>query len=130
MRISLEECKSSISLVLEGRLVGPWVDELRSVCNTRTVPSKTVQLTVDLCGLTAMDTRGQGLLDELLQNGATLCCSDVMNQYLIEQMGGAGGRLQEACRPCRRFPHEPGFSAATQWGVAFASAGEVERKVG
>jgi hypothetical protein len=66
--------------------------------------SKSLSLTIDLCGLTAMDANGQALLDELLQRGATLRCSDVMNQYLIEQLARPAGDVREACRPCRRFP--------------------------
>ena len=110
MRISVEEHQDGLSLVLEGRLVGPWVDELRTVCLERGGDRTIVGLTIDLCGLTAMDTRGQHLLDELLQRGATLLCADVMNQYLVEQMG-CNEKLQEACRPCRRFPAESDLSA-------------------
>ncbi len=104
LRISVEQDHSALSFLLEGRLVGPWVDELRAVWQDQRNAGGDLPLIVDLCGLTAMDTGGQQLLDELLQNGATLRCSDVMNQYLVEQMSEAGGRLQEACRPCRGFP--------------------------
>jgi len=95
-----------LSLVVEGRLVGPWVDELRKVCGIESAHSKTTHLTIDLCGLTAMDAKGQALLDELLRRGATRRCSDVMNQYLIEQMVRPAGDVREACRPCRRFPSQ------------------------
>lgn len=104
LRISIEQDQNAIFFVLEGRLVGPWVDELRTVWEQRTTAETEPPLTVDLCGLTAMDTAGRDLLEELLQRGATIRCYDVMNQYLVEQMGGAGGRLQEACRPCRAVP--------------------------
>jgi hypothetical protein len=106
LRISVERSREALSFVLEGRLVGPWVDELRAVWQRRGNDDKSLRSLVDLCGVTAMDTDGQRLLDELLQQGATLRCGDVMNQYLVEQMGGAAERLQEAYRPCRRFPAE------------------------
>ena len=112
LRISVEEEPDVLSLVLEGRLVGPWVDELRHVLQQRAESRNHAQLTVDLCGVTSMDTRGQRLLMELLQRGATLRCSDVMNQYLVEQMGVSG--LQEACRPCRRFPNRSGLRATAR----------------
>lgn len=119
LRISVEQNRDSLFFVLEGRLVGPWVEELRTVWQQRASAKEVTQLTVDLCGLTAMDTGGQGLLDEFLQHGATLRCSDVMNQYLIEQMGASRGRLQEACRPCQRFPNDATLSApAKDAGVA------------
>jgi len=102
LRISVEEGICDLSLILEGRLVGPWVDELSRVCQDRITPARSRQVTVDLCGVTAMDARGQALLDRLLQRGATLRCSDVMNQYWVEQMAQAAKRMPEACRPCRR----------------------------
>jgi hypothetical protein len=112
LRISIERDSSTLSLVLEGRLVGPWVDELRTISAihiTRNVP-----LTVDLEGLTAMDARGQALLDELRQGGATLRCSDVMNQYLVELMARPAGKGQETCRPCRRFASQSDLSAVAE----------------
>lgn len=101
LRISVEENPGALSLIVEGRLVGPWVDELQRLCQERGAPGKGMQMTVDLCGLTAMDTRGQAVLDDLLHRGATLRCSDVMNQYLVEQMARPAERFQEACRPCQ-----------------------------
>ena len=112
LRISIERDPGALSLILEGRLVGPWVDEMRRISAlhiTRNVP-----LTVDLEGLTAMDARGQVLLEELRQDGARLRCSDVMNQYLVEQMARPPGKAQEACRPCRRFTSQSDSSAAAE----------------
>jgi ABC-type transporter Mla MlaB component len=118
LRISVECDQDGFSFVLEGRLVGPWVDELRTVWQELAGNQPGAQLTVDLCGLTAMDTGGQRLLDELLQRGATLRCSDVMNQYLVEQMTIARGTVQEACRPCRRFSEEDSRVLPTETKLA------------
>lgn len=101
LRISVEKSDRDLSLILEGRLVGPWVEELQRVCGDLGPPANYRQWTVDLCGVTAMDASGQELLDRLLQRGATLRCSDVMNQYWVEQMAQPAKRLPEACRPCR-----------------------------
>ena len=111
LRISVEQGDGALFLVLEGRLVGPWVDELRATWQERASADVPLNVTVDLCGLTTMDTGGQHLLEELLQAGATLRCADVMNQYLVEQMSAASGQLQEACRPCQRF-HSPSSPSA------------------
>ncbi len=101
LRISVKESSGTLSLIVEGRLVGPWVDELQRLCQERGAQGQAMQVTVDLCGLTAMDTRGQAVLDGLLQRGATLRCSDVMNQYLVEQMAQPAECIREACRPCQ-----------------------------
>jgi hypothetical protein len=112
LRISLEQDPGTLSLVLEGRLVGPWVDELRRISAEHL--TRNAALIIDLAGLTAMDARGQGLLNELRQDGATLRCSDVMNQYLVEQMARPAGKAQETCRPCRRFSSQSDLSAAAE----------------
>jgi ABC-type transporter Mla MlaB component len=112
LRISAENEQDALLLVLEGRLVEPWVNELRDLWRKKADAQPGLPLIVDLCGLTAMDTSGQQLLDELLQRGATLRCSDVMNQFLVEQMSSSTGPLQETCRPCRRFSADSEFPAA------------------
>lgn len=120
LRISVEKAAESVSLILEGRLVGPWVDELDRV--SAEVISTDQKLTVDLCGLTAMEPKGQLLLERLLQRGATLRCSDVMNQYLIEQMAQPAGRVEESCRPCRRAPSQSEWRSTQQAPLASPKA--------
>ncbi len=102
-KISLEEerQKNSLRLILEGRLVGLWVGELRRVCEQNHVPNGHIGLTIDLCGLTSMDAEGQALLQDLLHQGATLECSGVMNQYLVEQMSLTKRKSTGTCRPCQ-----------------------------
>ena len=114
LRISVQQASHSLLFVLEGRLVGPWVQELRIAWRQRIDIEPRPQLTVDLCGLTAMDTAGRDLLRELLHHGATLRCSDVMNQYLVEQMNRTSGRSEEECRPCQHFPKPPDFATSTR----------------
>ena len=99
LKISVEEKEDSLRLILEGRLVGPWVAELRRVCSEYGAPIKTIKLTVDLCGLTSMDTAGQELLQVLFDHGASLRCSDVMNKYLVELMSLTKKKSNGACRP-------------------------------
>lgn len=101
LRITTQQKTDTISLIVEGRLVGPWVDELRQV--SRQHQAHSAHLIVDLCALIAMDVRGHELLDELRRDGATLLCSDVMNRYLLEQMANPDGDVQQLCRPCRSF---------------------------
>lgn len=112
LRISLEEHASSLSLVIEGRLEGPWVEELRRVMQEHSADSAV--LTIDLCGVTGMDTAGHALLEELHQGGATLQCSDVLNQYLVEQMARPAGEGQAASLPCRRFTSHDDLPATAE----------------
>jgi hypothetical protein len=101
LKISVEEKENSLGLILEGRLVGPWVTELQRICQEHGVGGQGTRLTIDLCGLTSMDAAGQQLLQDLFHGGATLRCSDVMNQYLVELMSLPKKKSYGACRPCQ-----------------------------
>jgi hypothetical protein len=55
---------------LEGKLVGPWVDEVRRACEARAAPPARVRL--DLAALSFVDAAGARLLRELMQGGVAV----------------------------------------------------------
>jgi len=70
-----------IAYHLEGRLVGPWVDELRRIGDEALAQQKT--LTLDLEGVRFADHHGIALLQEMSQRQVPqLNCS----QFLVQQM--------------------------------------------
>jgi len=71
LKISLAEmANSNTTLRLEGRLVGPWVGELRQICEP--LVSNGTQLAVDLTEVTFADENGVSLLAGLRARGARL----------------------------------------------------------
>jgi anti-anti-sigma regulatory factor len=61
---------SNPTLKLEGKILGPWVDELSRVCEERcTAPNG---LRLDLAAVTFVDSLGIKLLDDLVRQGATI----------------------------------------------------------
>ena len=70
-----------IAYHLEGRIVGPWVDELRRIGDEAFAQGKA--LTLDLGGVRFADHNGIALLQEMsLRQVSQLNCS----QFLIQQM--------------------------------------------
>jgi hypothetical protein len=68
LRITVVEGGSGVSRIkLEGRLVGPWVDELR-----RVTEALQGTLALDLAALTFADTEGAALIRGLRTAGAVL----------------------------------------------------------
>jgi hypothetical protein len=66
LRISVtSDSAVSIHFQLEGKLIGPWVEELRQLSNTALLGNKTI--TLDLKKLWFTDLEGAGLLRELHQ---------------------------------------------------------------
>ncbi len=101
LRITVEERKTEVCLLLEGRLEEALVSELEKAFIEQRVIAAERPVIVDLCGLTGMDQAGECSLQKLYQRGATLRCTDVMNTYLVERMAeGPVKPLQAPCRPC------------------------------
>ena len=92
-----------IVLKLEGRLVGPWVDELRTTVfriNGRCAP-----LEIDVSGLTFADEDGEKALSWLHKMGTRFQGNDSSLKYLFERLtiplhpqqtklGGKGGPME------------------------------------
>lgn len=64
----------SVWLVLEGRLAGPWVEELKAYCHEMSV-NQCRCAKIDLSGVTFIDAEGKALLARLWQEGAELRAS-------------------------------------------------------
>jgi hypothetical protein len=66
---------------LEGKLLGPWVDELRNICAPPLQRSEQVHL--DLAAVTFADAAGARLLRELIRQGITIIhCSGFLAELL------------------------------------------------
>jgi ABC-type transporter Mla MlaB component len=64
----------SYRLKLEGKLLEPWIDELKSACGESLATPESVCL--DLCDLTFIDPAGARFLTELIRGGArVVACS-------------------------------------------------------
>ena len=80
-RIDLEGSASNRTLKLEGKLLGPWVDELSRACEELRMPPHCLRL--DLADVTFVDPIGLKLLDDLVGQGATIVgCSDFIADLL------------------------------------------------
>ena len=84
LRISIQtDSDKSVRLSLEGRLVGPWVEELRQQSERALSGSKKV--TLDLEKLLFVDLPGAALLRELAdRHVANVNCSTFIRQQLQE----------------------------------------------
>lgn len=66
------------TLKLEGKLLEPWVEEVRWAC-----AAADGRLNLDLSGLTFVDQAGARLLRDLLDQGLTVCgCSGFVSELL------------------------------------------------
>jgi anti-anti-sigma regulatory factor len=74
------------TIKLEGKLMGPWVDEVRKACATGTDLSSRISL--DLSDLTFLDAAGEGLLCDLIGRGMeVVACSGYVAERLRSRAG-------------------------------------------
>lgn len=74
-----------ITLVIEGRLAGPWVKELRN-CWNQIPEHRRRGAFIDLTGVTFIDQFGQELLRRMWQKGAELKATGCLNNCLVDQI--------------------------------------------
>lgn len=107
LKISIRQQPGGSILVLEGRLEAPWIPELERAVSQQGATRSLASITVDLCGVTAMDSAGESTLQELYRRGATLRCADLMNEFFVERMTtGAVNPSQAISRPCHTSERE------------------------
>ena len=82
---TLVKAKSTV-LRLEGRLAGPWVQELE-LCWDSTVGMTTNHpLSLDLSAVTYVDSEGKDLLKKIHKQGATLVASGCLTSCIVNEI--------------------------------------------
>jgi len=75
------QANHSVTLKLEGRVVGPWVGELRQVCETLLAEGRALKL--DLSDVTFADAGGVVVLSTFKSRGVTFAnCSPFVEEQL------------------------------------------------
>ena len=72
LRITVVESNAlAVTLRVEGRIAGPWVEELRTTCNVHNAPDP-IQLHLELEDVSFADAAGIAYLKELRDQGVGL----------------------------------------------------------
>src|ERR1700677_1456086 len=85
-RISIVDKPSRRTLVVEGRLVGPWVAELRKSWSNASQELGGRKLVIDLRSLTGISREGEDAIFDLMKKGATFSCAGVLMSYVLKQL--------------------------------------------
>src|SRR5260370_12410533 len=86
LRISVMDSRTERRLVLEGKLIAPWVAELRTAWKAANRQIEDRALVVDLENVTVMSQEGENALLELMSEGAKFRCSGVLTRHVIQQL--------------------------------------------
>jgi hypothetical protein len=106
LKICVIDSRTERRLVLHGKLIAPWVAELRTAWRAANGQNGRSALVVDLRNVTVISQEGENALLEIMTEGAKFRCSGVLTKHLIQELGrrhkrNSGEPSQEAHQSAR-----------------------------
>jgi ABC-type transporter Mla MlaB component len=92
LRITITETATEQRWTLEGRLVQPWVGELRTCWKNRHRAQNGRTCTVDLSGVTFIDNSGLRLLRTMSKEGTRFIATGIYTKHVLEHLKTETGR--------------------------------------
>ena len=87
LRITLHESEDPIRMVLEGRVAGPWVEELDRVWVETAPHIESKKLSIDLTNVTYADAAGKRVLRKIFSHsGAELVATSLGIRDLVKEV--------------------------------------------
>jgi anti-anti-sigma regulatory factor len=92
LKINIVDTPAERIWVVQGRLVGPWVDELRTCWEKNHRTHSGQRCVMDLNDVTFIDKSGERLLRAMAKKGAELRATGMYTKHLLEKVRAAGSR--------------------------------------
>jgi hypothetical protein len=92
MKISTLDGRTQRRLVLEGKMVSPWADELRPACEKAKKDLGDRELVVEVKNLIAINQAGENVLLELMHSGVKFRGCGVFTRHLLKQLARRAGK--------------------------------------
>jgi ABC-type transporter Mla MlaB component len=86
LRIYIHDQVPVTSFVLEGKLVGPWVEELEKHWESASAASSSRTMLVDLADVSFIDAEGRALLARMRQKGVRLLSAGVLINAIVAEI--------------------------------------------
>lgn len=74
------------TLVLEGKLISPWIAEVENAWRRAGEDLQGRKLTIDLTNVTLISRDGENILLQLMRDGARFICGDVFTKHVLKQL--------------------------------------------
>ena len=85
LRITVNETPTEKRWILQGRLVGLWVSELRRAWKKAHQPENNRKCVVDLNDVTFIDKKGERLLRAMSKQGAQFIATGIYTKHVLQQ---------------------------------------------
>ena len=94
LRVTTRQTDNGFTLIVEGRVKGPWVGELEKAWQAARKLNSKEAVVVDLSAVSFADWRGRKLLLEMRNQGAKLVGSSMFLSKMLEGTAGAGLKFE------------------------------------
>jgi len=95
LKISVIDTRTQRRLVLEGKLLGPWTEELRTAGRSAVVGRADRDLVIDMRNVTAIGGDGEAALLELMLQGASFRCCGLFTKQLVKRLARIASTQQK-----------------------------------
>ncbi len=86
LKISVVESRTQRRLVLEGRLIAPWVAELRTEWSRARAEFDGRELVIDMENVMVISQEAENTLLQMMNEGARFRCSGVLTKHVLQQL--------------------------------------------
>ena len=87
LRITIDERDHAIAMTLEGRIAGPWVEELNDAWSQLAPKLGNRTMSVNLCNVTYADASGKKALRNIYQQAhAQIVADNLWAQYIADEV--------------------------------------------
>ena len=97
LKISVIDSHTQRRLILEGRLIAPWVAELRTVWKEAKEELDGRELMIDMGNVMVVSQEAENTLLQMMNGGARFRCSGVLTKHVLQQL-----RQRSRKKPVRR----------------------------
>jgi anti-anti-sigma regulatory factor len=91
LRITIHNEVQVTSFVVEGKLVGPWVEELEKCWKSALAADSSGAMLVNLAAVTFIDSAGRALLARMRRQGAKLLSTGVLIKAIVAEIEAEEG---------------------------------------
>jgi hypothetical protein len=86
LKISLVDNARQRRLIVEGKLIAPWVAELRSACEKARADLRGRELVIEMNHLTTISQEGENVILELINGGIRFRCHGVFTKHVVRDL--------------------------------------------
>jgi hypothetical protein len=86
LKITTTTKERKIRLILEGKLVSPWIAELITEWNEVRASARDLTVTVDMRNVTMISEEGEQLLFQMMSEGARFIAGGILNKYVLRKL--------------------------------------------